>query len=62
MKQVYIRMLDGEVKAVNPTVPIAFYKTGMAKIVTFTETYLIHASNVQIIADEEEELDIWYGQ
>lgn len=57
MKQIYIRMLDGEVKAVNPMVPIAFYKTGMAKIVTYTESYVVHASNIQIVADEEKELN-----
>lgn len=56
MKTVYIRMLDGEVKACPDNTYITFLENGMVEVDAPYQAYLIDKSNLEVIADEVEEL------
>ena len=59
MKAIYIRRLDGEIQEFpedSLQTPPAFYRSGMCKIIAKDTVYIVHASNVEIIADEEDEV------
>lgn len=59
MKTIYIRLLDGTIKEFpedSLLTPPAFYRSGMCKIIAKDTAYIVHASNVEIIADEEDEV------
>lgn len=56
MKAIYIRRLDGEIEICPVNTYLTFLSNGMVKVDTPNQAYLVDKSNIEIIADEVEEL------
>lgn len=56
MKTIYIRRLDGEVEMCPANTYLTFLSNGMVKVDASHQAYLVDKSNLEIIADEVEEL------
>lgn len=56
MKAIYIRRLDGEIEICPANTHLTFLSNGMVKVDAPNLAYLVDKSNIEIIADEVEEL------
>lgn len=56
MRTIYIRRLDGEIEACSTNTYLTFLGNGMVKVDAPNQVYLVDKSNLEIIADEVEEL------
>lgn len=59
MKTIYIKRLNGEIHEIKDDElesPLTFYTSGLCKIVSVDQVYIIPARNIEIIADYEEEV------
>lgn len=56
MRTIYIRRLDGEIETCSNNTYLTFLSNGMVKVDAPHQAYLVDKSNIEIIADEVEEL------
>lgn len=56
MRTIYIRRLDGEIEICPFNTYLTFLPNGMVKVDTPSQAYLVDKSNLEVVADEVEEL------
>ena len=56
MRTIYIRRLDGEIEICPANTYLTFLMNGMVKVDAPNQAYLVDKSNLEVIADEVEEL------
>lgn len=56
MRTVYIRRLDGEIEPCPDHTYVTFLNNGMAQVDTPNLAYLVDKSNIEIVADDAEDI------